>query len=225
MNSQAKISEIFESLQGEGVYFGARQVFIRFFGCNLSCAFCDTQLKSFKDYSVQEVRDRILSFKDCHSICLTGGEPLVQAEFIKSLLDAIKDLKKKIYLETNGILFKELDRVVDQLDIISMDFKLPSSTESGDHWSAHEEFLKRSHAKDLFIKIVIGREVEKTEIEKSIEIIKHFRPEVSIILQPSWLDFNRELLILMESVRNIFLKNGISRVEIMPQAHKLAQVK
>jgi len=225
MNKQAKISEIFESLQGEGVYFGARQIFVRFFGCNLRCSFCDTQLKSYEEYSVGEVRDQILKFKDYHSICLTGGEPLVQSEFIKSLLDAIKDLKKKIYLETNGILFEELARVIDQVDIVSMDFKLPSLTKSGDHWSAHEEFLKRSLAKDVFVKIVIGPEVAKAEIEKSIEIIKRLRPEVKVILQPSWLDFDRELLLLMESVRNIFLKNGILHVEIMPQAHKLAQVK
>lgn len=221
----AKIAEIFESLQGEGVYFGVRQVFVRFFGCNLRCAFCDTQLESFKEYSVQEVCSRIMSFKDCHSVCLTGGEPLMQAEFIRSLLEAVKDSKKKIYLETNGVLFENLDRVIDLVDIISMDFKLPSSTKGSECFSAHEEFLKRSLAHDLFIKIVIGREVEKTEIERSIEIIKRLRPEVRVVLQPSWLDSNRELLILMESVRNIFLKNGILRVEIMPQAHKLAQVK
>jgi organic radical activating enzyme len=225
MNKQAKISEIFESLQGEGIYLGFRQVFIRFFGCNLQCAFCDTQLKSFQEYSVDQVRDQILKFKDYHSICLTGGEPLLQAEFIESLLDAIKDLKKKIYLETNGTLFKELERVIDRLDIISMDFKLPSVTKNGDHWSAHEEFLKKSIAKDVFIKIVIGPEVVKTEIERSIEIIKGLRPEARIVLQPSWLDFNRELLFLMESVCNLFLKGGILHVEIMPQAHKLAQVK
>ena len=40
--NKANISEIFQSIQGEGKYAGASQVFVRFFECNMHCAWCDT---------------------------------------------------------------------------------------------------------------------------------------------------------------------------------------
>ncbi len=54
-NMQAKISEIFKSIQGEGPYQGINQVFVRFFGCNLCCRFCDTKPNSFALKDTQEL--------------------------------------------------------------------------------------------------------------------------------------------------------------------------
>ncbi|MDD5613833.1 MAG: 7-carboxy-7-deazaguanine synthase QueE, partial [Candidatus Omnitrophica bacterium] len=77
---KAKISEIFYSVQGEGIYVGYPQIFIRFWGCNLkNCRYCDTQSKYFKEYGIQDLKIEIeLIKKDCHSLSITGGEPLLQ---------------------------------------------------------------------------------------------------------------------------------------------------
>jgi len=86
----AKIAEIFKSIQGEGIYQGESQVFVRFFGCNLNCQFCDTKLTSYRELTLDELLGQINSFSDYHSISLTGGEPLLQAYFLEKLAEQLK---------------------------------------------------------------------------------------------------------------------------------------
>ncbi|MCM8763078.1 MAG: 7-carboxy-7-deazaguanine synthase QueE, partial [Candidatus Omnitrophica bacterium] len=77
---QAKIAEIFKSIQGEGIYQGREQVFVRFYGCNLKCQFCDTPLTHYEELRPEELLNRINIFGvDYHSLSLTGGEPLLQS--------------------------------------------------------------------------------------------------------------------------------------------------
>ena len=86
---KAPIIEVFSSIQGEGLYIGKRQIFVRFAGCNLNCKYCDTSnskmVFSGKEMSVTELHDKInnLITPDFHSISFTGGAPLLQADFIK----------------------------------------------------------------------------------------------------------------------------------------------
>ena len=82
-----KIKEVFTSVQGEGPYVGYKQLFIRLCGCNLNCSYCDTDfaIMGAKDYSVQELIDICKNNDDCHSVSLTGGEPLLQVKFLISL--------------------------------------------------------------------------------------------------------------------------------------------
>ena len=93
---RAEISEIFESIQGEGILVGVRQIFVRFARCNLSCTYCDTVKNSelFFDYiSNRRLRNPIsaeyvssvIRSANVHSISLTGGEPLLYADFIRKI--------------------------------------------------------------------------------------------------------------------------------------------
>ncbi|MFA7677711.1 MAG: 7-carboxy-7-deazaguanine synthase QueE, partial [Candidatus Omnitrophota bacterium] len=109
----AKICEVFKSIQGEGLYRGVDQVFVRFFGCNLECSFCDTKLQSFQEISLPELLEQINSFNGYDYVSLTGGEPLLQEDFVGVLAKALKEEKKKVYLETNGILHEQLDKVIE----------------------------------------------------------------------------------------------------------------
>ena len=103
----AYINEIFNSIQGEGPYAGTRQVFVRFEECQLHCAYCDTpqtrnisgscRIETFpgsgKFYNVktplqkQELEDLIrkLWTPSTKHVSLTGGEPLLHADFIRTL--------------------------------------------------------------------------------------------------------------------------------------------
>ena len=67
---------------------GSLQVFVRFFGCNLNCQFCDTKLKKFKFYNVNSLKREVSSLK-IKFLSLTGGEPLLQADFLKMFLESI----------------------------------------------------------------------------------------------------------------------------------------
>ena len=221
----AKIAEIFDSVQGEGIYAGVRQVFVRFFGCNLKCAFCDTPLETYLEKTPGAVKEEILKYNNFHSISLTGGEPLCQADFLKDLLQDMRALRCKIYLETNGTLPLELRKIIDDVDIIAMDIKLPSSTQGVSLWAEHEDFLKTALEKEVFVKMVVTSETEPGDILRARTIIRKANPCIPVILQPNWPDGCMTLLDKMVSFKRELVLYGIHDVRILPQAHKVVGIK
>ena len=87
-------------MQGEGYNTGIASVFIRFSGCNLRCAFCDTNHQSHIMMSLPEIVDEVMKFPDAPLIVLTGGEPSLCVD--EPLLKALHLTGKKIAIETNG---------------------------------------------------------------------------------------------------------------------------
>lgn len=225
--TSAKISEIFKSTQGEGPYTGTQQVFVRFYGCNLRCSFCDTKQESFKEYDINALKAEISFYRDFHSISLTGGEPLCQADFISAFLNKVKDAGHKIYLETNGTQPQELSKVIDHIDIVAMDFKLPSSTGCESYWDQHEKFLSIASGSkaDVFVKMVIAKLTDEKDIFTAAEIIKKINPEIQVVLQPNWFDMDQDLLSRMIGFKKQFLERSICNLKILPQAHKYAGIK
>jgi len=121
-----RVSEIFRSLQGEGVLIGTPTVFIRTVGCNLECSWCDTKYarEGGEELSIEQIMTELEKHKT-QFICLTGGEPLMQKDVIK-LLDKLVDKCYHVTLETNGSLPLE-DVPCSESMLISMDLKCPSS--------------------------------------------------------------------------------------------------
>ena len=96
-----RINEIFYSLQGEGFHSGTPAVFVRFSGCNLRCAFCDTQHQAGEMLSLQEIVNEVNKCPIAPLLVLTGGEPslFIDEEFVAELK---QKTGKKIAIETNG---------------------------------------------------------------------------------------------------------------------------
>ena len=96
-----RINEIFYSLQGEGYHTGTPAVFVRFSGCNLHCAFCDTQHQAGTLMSAQAIIGEINQYPNAPLVVLTGGEPslFIDEAFVAEL--RIKTCKY-IAIETNG---------------------------------------------------------------------------------------------------------------------------
>ena len=96
-----KINEIFYSLQGEGFHTGTPAVFVRFSGCNLHCAFCDTQHQTGTLMSPQAIIDEVNKYPNAPLIVLTGGEPslFIDEAFVEELK---RQTGKHIAIETNG---------------------------------------------------------------------------------------------------------------------------
>jgi len=220
-----QISEVFESIQGEGIYLGERQIFVRLFGCNLDCKFCDTKLNGFKQYQPQELLQEIKTFRDkYHSVTFTGGEPLLQKDFLKEVLFLTRRAGFANYLETNGTLPEALKEVIEYVDIVAMDLKLPSSTGLKPFWDAHREFLKISSEKEVFLKAVICQSTQEQDLRQAISIIKEINPAVVLVLQPDSSQDYRLIKEKIDTFSEICTEENIVTC-ILPQVHKLAGVK
>jgi organic radical activating enzyme len=216
-----RVKEIFSSIQGEGPYVGYKQLFIRFCGCNLNCSYCDTDFEQedSEEYSLDDILKIIEDNSDCHSLSLTGGEPLLQKDFIKELG---KTAKLPLYLETNGTLYENLEEVIDYIDYISMDIKLPSSTSLPPMWDKHEKFIKSSLKKDLFVKVVFDKNITDFEIHKITDLCEKYN--IELILQPMMQ--GKILSIDSEFMTNILNKclKKYKKVRLIPQVHKFIDV-
>lgn len=216
-----RVKEIFTSIQGEGPYVGYKQLFIRLCGCNLNCSYCDTEFgaNDSNEYSTEELIDICNSNSDCHSISLTGGEPLLHSDFIKEFGNKCE---LPLYLETNGTLAEKLSEVIDYITYISSDIKLPSTTGLKPLWEEHEEFFRIASQKELFGKVVFDKNINDFEIHKITHLCKKY--DTQLILQPMMLgktpsvdsDFMQEVLDKCLKVH----KN----TRLIPQVHKFIDV-
>ena len=228
---EVNISEIFLSFQGEGPFIGSRQLFVRFFGCNLNCLYCDTLLSNYKKYTIDTLLNKLLEFNNLYNeLTLTGGEPLLWNKFLKHFLPIFKKhVNVPIYLETNGTLDMELKDILDWVDIISMDFKFPSSSnESYDFWDAHKRFIDFSKTKDLIVKVVITDATKIDDIKKMGQIFLETKVNVPIILQPVTVTGasvnvpDDEMLLYFKE----YIKKEITQdVNIIGQIHKIMGVR
>lgn len=225
MSKTAKIREIFTSIQGEGPYVGTKQLFIRFCGCNLNCAYCDTDfdVSKSKEFTAEELIKEIQSRNEVYTISLTGGEPLCSVEFLKNFLPEIKKLGHRIYLETNATLPDALKEVINYVDIVSADIKLKSSTGMEIDADIYECFFEYASAQECFAKVVFDNSITDEEIQYCAELALKYGFE--IILQPK-MDGNK-FSVSSEFCEDVFEKfySKYRNVRLIPQVHKFINLK
>ena len=219
---KVKIKEIFTSVQGEGPYVGYKQLFIRFCNCNLKCNYCDTDFKddNYEEFDTERLLERINRYSNYHSISLTGGEPLLSVDFLKTFLPRTG---KKIYLETNATLADKFLEVKPFIDIVSADIKLESATGIKDSYKFHDKFFANCNGVETFAKIVFNKNIKDEEIEICCDLGS--RHGVELILQP---EMQNDLMIVTpefaEEILDKFLQH-YSNVRLIPQVHKFLNLK
>lgn len=191
--SKANLVDIYTTIQGEGQFAGRPHLLVRLSGCNLSCSYCDTPDSREKNHGVpvscRQLIERIVRLNEVshHAICLTGGEPLINAEFLADFLRLYKDGKHgdlPILLETNGTLPFELEKVIDLLDIVSMDIKLPSTVNGQDLFDLHVRFLNIAVVKHVYVKIVILDQTDINEFMRAVDLVSAVDREIPFYIQP-----------------------------------------
>jgi 7-carboxy-7-deazaguanine synthase len=237
----ASVKEIFYSIQGEGSFVGKPHYFVRFSECNLKCYYCDTdfsvsevcQVEVIPGRSVYEFLSNPLSAADViagldlinvHNenkvISLTGGEPLMQADLLSELIPELKKNGYGIYLETNGTLYQELEKVIDNVDYVSMDLKLQLFQEEG-FLAKQEAFLKIAQKKDVTVKMVIDEKMFE-QFDRAAELIAAVSPDIPVFIQPV-----HNSAMKYHDLKKLVVKGHekLSNIRLVPQTHKQLNIK
>lgn len=211
---------------------GKRQIFIRFAGCNIDCKYCDTENSKSADvgeyYSVDELNDVVQSLitPDFDSLEITGGEPLLHSGYIREFLSKHN---YRAMLETNATLPDNLLDLVDVIDMVSMDIKLPEHFNTKDEWlTVYENELKsikimEDNNLNYYIKIVVSPTTPTQIIEDILKDLEGIvRGDVEVIVQPvspmSLWDTKENLFRISELIGKQY------NVSIIPQIHKYMEI-
>lgn len=258
------MSEMFCSLQGEGPFVGERQIFLRTAGCTATCWWCDTVYSKVETprfvihdsdkrvlanpLGVEAVLDEVAAFARANApvrtVSITGGEPLEQPEFTRALARGIKTRGFRVYLETNGVHPQALEAMLEWVDVIAMDIKLPSAIGT-EEWEAHADFLgvltgtrfdpesPGAAAAGIFIKVVVDDRSGMDEIERAAETVAGFSRRVPLILQPESSTLLSEraprevaerLMRRLGEAQQMALAR-LDDVRIVPQCHKILKIR
>jgi len=228
-----EIREIFSSIQGEGIYLGRRQIFVRFAKCNLDCDYCDTAHKRNVRFCIVAGKKKILKdvdalvheiknlyTKDVFSISLTGGEPLLYTSLLKQIY---KRTDIPLYLETSSTLPEKANEIKDLIAYAACGVKLNYPNLYTNSLKTikilNDAITKNIGKNNVFVKVVITNDVSIDQIEKLAKDISNIG-NLSFVLQPQtgikWdAPYKKQLLKISETAGN-YLRD----VRIIPQMHK-----
>ena len=182
-----KLNSIFQSIQGEGRFQGYPSDFIRFFGCNLNCSYCDTKYTLSGDsfyFATPEETAEKLNKSGVLDLCITGGEPMCQKDELLKLLFLLN--KKRISLETNGSF--ELEPLYRAFSAAETDSELFFSTDWKTPASGNPvfderniDFLKKSGAG--WIKFVVKNEFDLDFVEEKLPLLDGIETYLSPVFE------------------------------------------
>ena len=193
-----KVNEIFSSFQGEGPYIGLPATFVRLSGCNLNCGFCDTDFDDYKELSVELVKEAILQHCKNHNtslLVITGGEPLLQYEEVKELIEDLEYTGLTIQIETNGS--------IKRIPISGTSYVISPKENIREVFEFYKDY-------DLsFFKFIIT-------CQKDIDLIKELQEEYDyqnlINVQP---EYSKAV-----ELTELILSNNMTNIRISGQLHK-----
>ena len=172
------VIEIFSSIEGEGTRQGYLCTFVRLYGCNLRCSYCDTPYSyeggDYQAIDVKDVAETVRAIGNKY-VTITGGEPLLQEQQVIELI-ALLGKDYEFNIETNGTIIPSFHR--DNV-WFTYDYKTPSSLAEE---SMNLDIFKVSTRQDL-IKFVVGS-VEDLDCMR--RIINEYTTKAQIYVSPVW---------------------------------------
>lgn len=198
------VHEVFRSIQGEGPYVGTLQAFVRFSGCSMRCRYCDSEdaRRRSSECVVRGAGDperlpnpvaaedlfsvvrALANAPGFHSMSVTGGEPLEQPEFLKSLIERCRPEGIPVYLETNGLHLDAVRSVAGLVDYVSLDLKLPSLC-PGASLEIYRSVLPLFAGTLLFCKAVVAEGFSMKELVEAAKIVEDYDRGTTFVIQPA----------------------------------------
>ena len=175
-----RVTEIFQSIQGESTHAGRPCTFIRLTGCPMRCVWCDSEytFTGGNHISIDAVLERVRSFGS-KLVEVTGGEPLAQKEGFR-LIEKLCDEGYEVLVETGGYV-STAD--VDPRAKIILDVKCPASGEEArNHWPN----LERLRQDKDEVKFVIAEQADWEYARELIERLQLDKRAKAILISPAW---------------------------------------
>jgi 7-carboxy-7-deazaguanine synthase len=231
---KVRLFEIFTSVEGEGILYGTKTLFVRLAGCPFTCFYCDTKeslpLDSGTEYSIEDANKLIDSNlkKQTYKVNFTGGDPLIQHEAVALLAKHIQEKKIPTYLESSCFDVDRFNHVLPFFDIVKIEFKTKDSdfidAKHYDKFIGHTMKCLQSSVKSkktTYIKIVVS---SKTQPNEFIKLVKEIFDIVSkddldgFIIQPTYGISEPSLDLLLELYDLVY--PYFIDVKVVPQLHK-----
>jgi len=228
------------TIQGEGMNIGMPVSFVRFYGCDFRCSWCDTPFALGKDkggtfieITGEEIVDQLDAI-DCPNVVLSGGNPLIQPrkEF-ELFVELLRDKGYYVQVETQGSV-RPVGTVFYNVDCWSLSPKLPSAGKmESENWKAVNWFLENivDTSATIQLKFVVSNDEDYNYIKQRLStdiVVKRFL--TPIILQPEGLqletfDFTNyrsslnHLCDLVNSDTSFWA--DYKTIRVLPQLHKV----
>jgi len=232
---KTRLFEIFTSIEGEGILYGTKTLFVRFAGCPYSCFYCDTldalPLDSGEEYSLDEactLIDKNLQ-KNTYKVNFTGGEPLIQHEAVYELAKYVKSKGILTYLESACFDSGKFSYVLPSIDLIKIEFKTDDSefVDSKHYPNLIKNTLECLQAaitsnKITYIKIVVSSKTELSSFKELLEQIFKITSKKNLsgfIIQPTTSISEPTLEQLLVFYDNVY--PYYDEVRVVPQLHKI----
>lgn len=183
-----KVSEIFESLQGEGVSSGAPCIFVRLAQCNLHCTWCDTKYTwdferyryedEVREHSVAEVA-QIVNAAVSRRLVLTGGEPLLQQRALREFFARLSP-EITVEVETNGTIVPE-SAALSRVNQWNVSPKLASAGDPEQFRIRPEALTTLRDSKRAFLKLVVNGNQDFAEADALVARLDWPRERVCLM--------------------------------------------
>ena len=229
------------TIQGEGMNIGMPVSFVRFYGCDFRCSWCDTPFAlgkdmggSFDEVAAEDILAR-LDYRGVRSVVLSGGNPLIQPkQEFERFLRLLSDANYYIQVETQGSI-TPTSAAVEMVDFWSLSPKLPSAGKrESENWDAVQWFITHislNMPHRLQLKFVISTLADYTYVKNRLTTdLSRARFDVPIILQPEGMqlekfdivDYQNRLSELCHLVgSDQFFWYDYQTVRVLPQLHKV----
>lgn len=226
--------EIFTSIEGEGILYGTKTLFVRLAGCPFTCFYCDTKealpLNSGTEYTIEEACMQIDKSieENTFKVNFTGGDPLIQYEAVAELAKYVKSKNIPTYLESACFDSEKFSHVLPYIDFIKIEFKTKDS-----------EFVDLKHYdmmidnaikclnfsisanKTTYIKVVVSSKTTVASIQSITQkIFENILPKniEGFIIQPTHGIDEPSLDLLMQFYDIVY--PYYNQVRVVPQLHK-----
>lgn len=205
-----KIVEIFKSIEGEGKRAGLPATFIRLYGCNLNCSYCDTRYgcegNNYTDMYIDDIVNKVKSL-GLKTVTITGGEPLIHKD-IELLIDELILAGCEINIETNGSV--DISKLPDEV-FVTMDYKCPYSNMQSHMLGSNFDHLRSD--KDV-VKFVVGN-IADLDTAKQVIRERSLQDKCQVFISPVFGSIEPSDIV------EYILSNDLNNVKVQLQLHKI----